>query len=86
MRKLLFIALLMSAILILLFTTRQATIAAGDGIPDNCEYNRGTYYQPNLFPRYEPQNTRLVLVDWATGVDVKCWRKVWATRASSAGR
>ncbi|MFN8376666.1 MAG: hypothetical protein U0694_27815 [Anaerolineae bacterium] len=43
----------------------------GDGIPDNCEYSGAAYYQANVFPRYEPQASRVVLVDWATGADVR---------------
>lgn len=49
---------------------RPQPVAAGDGIPDNCEYTNGAYYQPNVFARYEPQNQRLMLVNWTTGVDV----------------
>ncbi len=40
---------------------------ANDGIPDNCEHRYGAHYRPHLFPRYEPHNRRLLLVDWATG-------------------
>lgn len=43
--------------------------AADDGIPDNCEQH-GTYQRVNLFPRYEFQNSRFVLVDWSTGENV----------------
>lgn len=44
---------------------------AGDGIPDNCEYTGAAHYRANIFPRYEPQNRRLLLVDWTTGADVQ---------------
>jgi WD40 repeat protein len=44
---------------------------AHDDIPDNCEIPGAPYYRANLFPRYEPQNRRLVLVDWTTGEDVQ---------------
>lgn len=44
---------------------------AEDGIPDNCENRDGAYYQANIFPRYEPQNQRLVLISWTTGQDVQ---------------
>ncbi len=47
------------------------SVHAQDGIPDNCEHTRGEFYRPNIFPRYEPHNSRLVLVDWATGNDVQ---------------
>lgn len=40
---------------------------AEDGIPDNCEYTNAPHYRANIFARYEPQNRRLVLVDWTTG-------------------
>jgi hypothetical protein len=71
MRKITFTALLIGLVLFLFCTKYRVTVAAGDGIPDNCEYTRGAYYQPSMFPRYEPQNQRLVLVNWATGADVK---------------
>jgi WD40 repeat protein len=58
------------------------TRAAGDGIPDNCEYQNAPNYRPNLFPRYEPQNARLVLVDWATGADTTVLQTDLATDAS----
>ncbi len=48
----------------------MAPAQAQDGIPDNCESPRGEFYRQTIFPRYEPQNQRLVLVDWATGADV----------------
>lgn len=41
-----------------------------DGIPDNCEFQYAPHYRPALFPRYEPQNRRLLLVDWNTGTDL----------------
>lgn len=43
-----------------------AAIAQADDIPANCE----TGSTPNIFARYEPQNSRLLLVDWNTGADV----------------
>jgi WD40 repeat protein len=55
-------------LLVLLFT--HHLIAAQDGVPDNCEYIGGTHYRASIFPRYEPQNQRFVLVDWATGAEV----------------
>jgi hypothetical protein len=45
-------------------------VQAEDGIPDNCENPRAEYYRAALFARYEPQNRRLVLVDWNTATDV----------------
>lgn len=44
---------------------------AEDGIPDNCEYTSAPHYRANIFSRYEPQNRRLVLVDWTTGEAVQ---------------
>jgi WD40 repeat protein len=32
-----------------------------------CHYTRGAYYQPDIFPRYESRNQRLVLQSWTTG-------------------
>jgi WD40 repeat protein len=45
-------------------------VLADDGIPDNCENQYADFYRPNLFPRYEPQSRRLLLVDWTTGAEV----------------
>lgn len=47
----------------------RSSSLAQDGIPDNCEYS-GQYQRESLFPRYEYNNSRFVLVDWATGEDV----------------
>ncbi|MEO8606326.1 MAG: WD40 repeat domain-containing protein [Chloroflexota bacterium] len=71
MRRL-FLGLATALILSFLVTTlRPAPVAAGDGIPDNCEYTGAAYYQANIFPRYKPQDQQLYLADWATGADVK---------------
>lgn len=43
-------------------------LAQSDGIPDNCEFIEE---YSNQFIRYEPQNRHLVLVDWATGQDIR---------------
>lgn len=43
------------------------TAAAQDGIPDNCEYTNGAYYQAGVIARFEVQNNRLALVNWNTG-------------------
>lgn len=51
-------------------TASAVSAQSDDGIPDNCEYRYGQFYRPNLFPRYEPQNRRLLLVDWTTGAEV----------------
>jgi len=48
-----------------------STVQADDGIPDNCEYAGAPHYRANIFPRYEPQNRRLLLVDWTTGADMQ---------------
>jgi hypothetical protein len=65
MRK--FVPVILIAFLLLIKLTPSS--AGDDGIPDNCEYTGAAYYQANLFPRYEPQNSRLLLVDWSTGAD-----------------
>lgn len=71
MKKILFYGTVLLAAMSAWIVRRPAQVAAGDGIPDNCEYTRGAYYQPNVFARYEPQNARLMLVDWSSGEDVK---------------
>src|SRR4051794_17907085 len=71
MKRLLLYATVFFATLAAWLGSRPAQVAAGDGIPDNCEYTRGAYYQPNIFARYEPQNSRLMLVEWSSGEDVK---------------
>lgn len=53
-----------------LMISSLAIAQQNDGIPDNCENIYGEHYRPNIFPRYEPQNSRLVLVDWENGTDV----------------
>jgi hypothetical protein len=53
-------------VIVLLLSTLFARLAFADDIPDNCE----TGSTPHIFARYEPQNARLVLVDWTTGADV----------------
>src|SRR5687767_14721581 len=40
-----------------------------DGIPGNCPYTRGVFYQQNLFPRFEGR--RAALIDWSTGAEVR---------------
>jgi hypothetical protein len=55
--------------MLIVLSISDAAFAAKDAVPDNCENQRGRYYQQNIFPRYEPQNKRLVLVDWSTGKD-----------------
>ncbi len=56
--------------LLCFFITSVTFAQQNDGIPDNCENIYGEHYRPNLFPRYEPQNSRLVLVDWESGNDM----------------
>ncbi len=62
----------MKLVLIALFLLTLFThfASADDGIPNNCENTRGTYYNPNLFANYEANNWRLLIRDWATGADV----------------
>jgi len=71
MRRAISLVLFGFVILFAVSALRPNIAAAGDGIPDNCEYSDAASYQPNVFPRYEPQNARLVLVDWATGAEVR---------------
>jgi hypothetical protein len=52
MRKLTFTAILIGLVAFLFSAVQLIPVAAGDGIPDNCKYTRGTYYQPNGFPWY----------------------------------
>jgi hypothetical protein len=64
---------LLPIVLILLLAAAFAapSVSAQDGIPDNCEITNAAHYRANIFPRYEPHNRRLVLVDWSTGQDVQ---------------
>ena len=41
-----------------------------DGIPDNCEYTDGEFYQENVFVRNDRNNGILELVDWTTGEEL----------------
>ncbi|MBK8019864.1 MAG: WD40 repeat domain-containing protein [Chloroflexi bacterium] len=61
---------LTSVLLTILLSSFIVSAWARDEIPDNCEYLYGAHYRPALFPRYEPQNRRLVLVDWTSGTEV----------------
>jgi hypothetical protein len=63
--------LLLGILSVLAARLASAQEAGGDGIPDNCEYTNAAYYQANVFPRYEPQASRVVPVDWATGAEVR---------------
>jgi hypothetical protein len=63
--------LLTTLFIFIAFHLVYAQQTTGDGIPDNCERPNATYYQANVFPRYEAQNSRVVLVDWTTGGDVR---------------
>ncbi len=63
--------LLLWALLLIIFVGLAHAQQTGDGIPDNCEYTGAAYYQANVFPRYEPPASRLVLVDWSTTADVR---------------
>lgn len=68
MRRTIF--LLTFCVLVAFGLSAMTRAQAQDGIPDNCENPRGEFYRQSIFPRYEPQNQRLVLVDWSTGADV----------------
>lgn len=45
--------------------------AQSDDIPNNCRYQHGAFFNVNLFPRYEFNNQRVVLVDWSSGAEVR---------------
>jgi hypothetical protein len=62
-----FPSLLITAFILIGFRT---SLFADDGIPGNCE-NAAVEVPPNAFPRYEPQNSRLMLIDWTTGADIR---------------
>lgn len=55
---------------LLLISVLVVSAEENDGIPDNCTNRYGEFYRQDIFPRYEPQNSRLILTDWATGNDV----------------
>jgi hypothetical protein len=62
---------LLTVVVFFLTLVIAPVVWAKDGIPDNCENFRAKYYQASIFPRYEPQNHRLLLVDWNTGEPIK---------------
>jgi WD40 repeat protein len=59
---------------------------AADGIPDNCEYVNGAFYQPNLIPVYDTVQNRVLLIDWTTGADVKVLDEGLETAPDRYGR
>jgi WD40 repeat protein len=61
------IGLMITAVFIMGCGDGWAVYPNNDGIPNNCEYTAGAYYQPNHFARFDNNNNRLTLVDWTTG-------------------
>jgi hypothetical protein len=68
MRKILFVSLLVGVLTLLALVN---VVGADNGIPGDCEYVGAAYQLPGVFPRYEANNQRLVLVNWNTGEDVR---------------
>src|SRR5688572_13467626 len=68
MRRLFFVLLLTLTIASGVVSAQQTV---RDSVPQNCEYADGAFYQPNLSPRYEYRNRRLVFVDWNTNEVVR---------------
>lgn len=67
MKRLASLGLLIAALLVMGCGDGMAVFPSNDGIPNNCEYTTGTYYQPNQFARFDNNHRRLLLVDWKTG-------------------
>lgn len=60
-------ALLVGALLIMACGDGAAHYPDNDGIPNNCEYTNGKYYQKNHFARFDNNHRQLAVVDWNTG-------------------
>jgi WD40 repeat protein len=58
----------LSLLILMVLVIGGMVLAQGDGIPDNCE---AVPEHANEIIRYEPQNRRLVLVDWNTAQDIR---------------
>jgi WD40 repeat protein len=82
--------MLKQAIMLILGTVGLLTISrsalAKDGIPDNCEYVEGAYYQPDLIPLYDAAHNRVLLRDWSTGEEIKILDAGLATASDAYGR
>lgn len=61
------IGLIVGALLVMACGDGAAVFPNNDGIPNNCEYTTGAYYQQQHFARFDNNNNRLLLVDWNTG-------------------
>jgi hypothetical protein len=60
------LGLMIAAVLVMGCGDGWANYPNNDGIPNNCEYANGAYYQPTHFARFDNNNNRLTLVDWTT--------------------
>lgn len=47
------------------------SVSAQSWYYDRCRYESGTFYQSDIFPRYEARNRRLILVSWQSGAVVQ---------------
>ncbi len=56
----------MLLVLALVFAPSGAAVAWGDE-PEFCPNKNGQYYRPDVFPRYETHNKRLLMVNWKIG-------------------
>lgn len=45
----------------------QGLVVDTNGIPGDCPYTDGAYYQQDVFPRYDSDYQRLLLVQWTSG-------------------
>ena len=66
MKRLASLGIIIAALLVMGCGDGMAVFPNNDGIPNNCEYTTGTYYQPNQFARFDNNHRRLLLVDWKT--------------------
>lgn len=69
--KLLFLTVVLLATLGLTCVLAGQAAAQGETSPYGCQNPRGAYYLPDVFPRYEARNNRLLLVDWLSGETVR---------------
>lgn len=71
MRYLKLLGLLVGAFLALGCGDGRPAFPDHDGIPGNCEYKNGAYYNKYVMPRFDNNHHRLVLVDWRTRETLK---------------
>jgi WD40 repeat protein len=69
-KRLGFVGLIIAALLVMACGDGGAFYPNRDGVPNNCEYTDGAYYQPNHFARFDNNNHRLLLMDWNTGESI----------------